>query len=83
MTKSFHHITLLTGANKYITCKRMFAIFKKINGLDWNSFSVNYRNSSPACIDIKSQILNISNEKFPICENENPEIVGNGQSYDN
>ena len=78
MTTDFHHMNLLTGGKKeYVTCKRMFIIFKKINGFDWNSFSVNYRNTSPVCIDIKSQILNICKKN---CENENPEIVRNGQS---
>ena len=63
------------GWKKHVTCKRMFAISKKGNGLDCNSFSGNYRNSLLACLDIKSQILNIFNEVFPICENENPKPV--------
>ena len=48
---------------------------KKINGLDWNSFSVNYRNSPHVCLNTKCQILNICNEEFPICGHENPKLV--------
>ena len=51
------------------------AIFAKIDGLDWNSFSVNYRNSPYFCLNIKNQILNKCEEEFSICENEDPEPV--------
>ena len=53
----------------------MFAIFDKIDGLDWNSFSVNYRNSLYFCLHINNQILDKSNEEFPVCENKGPEPV--------
>ena len=58
-----------------LPCKHMFPIFEKIDGLDWNSFSVNYRNSPYFCLDINSQILDKGEEEFPICENEDPESV--------
>ena len=61
--------------NNMLPCKHMFAIFSKIDGLDWNSFPVNYRNSPYFCLDINNQILDKSNEKFPVCENEAPELV--------
>ena len=61
--------------NNMSPCKHMFAIFGKIDGLDWNSFSVNYRNSPYFCLDINNQILDKSNEEFPVCENEAPEPV--------
>ena len=61
--------------NNMLPCKHMFAIFDKVDGLDWNSFSVNYRNSPYFCLDINNQILDKSNEKFPVCENEAPELV--------
>ena len=35
----------------------VFAIFEKIDDWDWNSFSVNYRNSPYFCLDIKKLIL--------------------------
>ena len=39
--------------------------------LDWISVSVSYRNSTQVCLNMKSQILNICNEEFPICEIQN------------
>ena len=50
--------------NNMLPCKHMFAIFGKIDGLDWNSFSVNYRNSPYFCLDINNQILDKSNKFF-------------------
>ena len=50
-----------------LPCKHMFAIFKKIGGLDWNSFSVNYRNSPDSCLDINSEIFDKCDEEFSIC----------------
>ena len=61
--------------NNMLPCKHMFAIFDKIDGLDWNSFSVNYRNSLYFCLHINNQILDKSNEEFPVCENKGPEPV--------
>ena len=68
--------------NNTLLCKQMFAIFDKIDGLDWNSFSINYRNSPYFCLDINNQILDKSSEEFPVCENEDPEPVckNDGQS---
>ena len=53
----------------------MFAIFEKIYGLDWNSFSANYRNSPYFWINLNNQILDKCYESFPICESEDPESV--------
>ena len=53
----------------------MFAIVEKIDGLDRNSFSVNYRNFPYFCLNINNQILDKCNEEFPICKNEDPELV--------
>ena len=61
--------------NNMLLCKHMFAIFDKTHGIDWNSFSVNYRNSPYFCLDINNQILDKSNEELPVCENEAPEPV--------
>ena len=58
-----------------LPCKHMLAKFEKIDGLDWNSFSVKYRNSSDCCPDINNQTSGKCDEEFPICENDDPESV--------
>ena len=53
----------------------MFAIFEKIDCLDWNAFSINYRNSPYFCLNINKQILDKCNAEFPFFENEDLEPV--------
>ena len=45
------------GKKNMLPCKYMFVIFEKMDGLDRNSFSVNYRNFSYFSLNIKNQIF--------------------------